>query len=333
MTFKVLSCDGGGIRGLITALLIEDLDKKFGVISKADGFAGTSTGGLIALGLAHGVSIDKIVSIYKNDGKEIFKPNGWLLEEGKVYQGSADGKEGAFEGPGYFECEYVNTGIKKLAESLFSDAKLSSSKRFVAVNSARLWNEQDSWEPVTLSNTLDNVYRDVKMVDASLATSAAPTYFPPYDIAPFGFFADGGTFANNPSMSAIAEIMSANLVDNLSDIRVLSLGTGLSPEGLSPSVVGKPTDWGSTKWLWPRASKGVPSMALLQLALDCSASMETKQAQKLLQKQFKRGNFKLSSAIPLDDYKAVRKLEDYVCTYIQSLDWQKVCTWVDENWK
>lgn len=58
MTFKILSCDGGGIRGLMTALLIRDLDRRFGLIAKADAFAGTSTGGLIALALAHGLPID-----------------------------------------------------------------------------------------------------------------------------------------------------------------------------------------------------------------------------------------------------------------------------------
>ncbi len=57
MAFKILSSDGGGIRGLITVLLIQNLDEDFDVISKADGFAGTSTGGLISLGLANGVAI------------------------------------------------------------------------------------------------------------------------------------------------------------------------------------------------------------------------------------------------------------------------------------
>ncbi|MFP3617169.1 patatin-like phospholipase family protein, partial [Paraburkholderia sp. SIMBA_050] len=68
MTFKILSCDGGGIRGLITALLIQDLDRRSQIIARADGFAGTSTGGLIALGLANGVSISEIVDIYRTKG-------------------------------------------------------------------------------------------------------------------------------------------------------------------------------------------------------------------------------------------------------------------------
>ncbi|SEP36711.1 patatin-like phospholipase family protein [Nitrosovibrio sp. Nv6] len=53
MTFKIICCDGGGIGGLMTALLLQDLDNQFGVVAKADGFAGTSTGGLIALGLVN----------------------------------------------------------------------------------------------------------------------------------------------------------------------------------------------------------------------------------------------------------------------------------------
>lgn len=66
---------------MITALLIQDLDQRYGVISKADGFAGTSTGGLIALALANEVSIGRIIKIYENEGSKIFEPNGWLLEE------------------------------------------------------------------------------------------------------------------------------------------------------------------------------------------------------------------------------------------------------------
>lgn len=57
MSFKILSFDGGGIRGLITALLVQDLDKSHSVISKAGDFAGTSAGALISLGLTAGAAI------------------------------------------------------------------------------------------------------------------------------------------------------------------------------------------------------------------------------------------------------------------------------------
>ncbi len=95
MTFRILSCDGGGIRGLITTLLIQDLDKRSGIIAKADGFAGTSTGGLIALGLARGAPIAEIVDIYRTQGAAIFKKNGaWLEQQQALEQGTVQAGPG-----------------------------------------------------------------------------------------------------------------------------------------------------------------------------------------------------------------------------------------------
>ena len=61
-TYRILSCDGGGIRGVITAKLLQALDPS--VLKNIDLFAGTSTGSIIALGLASGVPIDTIVELY-----------------------------------------------------------------------------------------------------------------------------------------------------------------------------------------------------------------------------------------------------------------------------
>jgi hypothetical protein len=63
-TYRILSCDGGGIRGVITAKLLQALDPS--VIKNIDLFAGTSTGSIIALGLASGVPIDTIVELYSS---------------------------------------------------------------------------------------------------------------------------------------------------------------------------------------------------------------------------------------------------------------------------
>jgi len=135
-------------------------------------------------------------------------------------------------GPGILVCQYVSTGLQKIANQLLGSQKLSSVQRFVAVNSARLWNpDVNSWEPSTLSNGKSNAYREVNIVDAALATSAAPTYFPPHEIPGFGYFADGGVFANNPTVVGVAEALANGLVSDLGSLRVLSLGTGTSPVG------------------------------------------------------------------------------------------------------
>jgi len=74
--FLILSCDGGGIRGLITAMILQELDKQIPFLDKIDLFTGTSTGGIIALGLASGIPIADVVNIYNSSTNcsQIFTP-------------------------------------------------------------------------------------------------------------------------------------------------------------------------------------------------------------------------------------------------------------------
>lgn len=337
MSFKILCCDGGGIRGVITSLLIQDLDQSFGIVQKADGFAGTSTGGLISLGLVSNVPIDRIVDIYKTEGATIFQPNGWLLDAQAKQQDKApaqSAEELLGSGPGMFSCQYVNSGLQKVALQLVGKGALSSATRFVAVNSARLWEPgEKSWVPCTISNSKNNAYRDISMVDAALATSAAPTYFPPYQVGDFGYFADGGTFANNPSMAAIVEAMYQGYASGLSDIVMLSLGTGINPVGVPVSSISDPLDWGVTHWLWPSSNGVVPSMALLNLTMDATADLAGIQAGQMLGGNYMRGNVPLNKPFELDDYKHVGELVNATKHYINlSPEWQKVRSWVQKNW-
>ena len=70
--YRILACDGGGIRGLLMALIIRQLHHELGILDRVDLFAGTSTGGILALGLAGGAGIDQIVDIYQKRASEIF---------------------------------------------------------------------------------------------------------------------------------------------------------------------------------------------------------------------------------------------------------------------
>src|ERR1700710_245956 len=76
--YLILACDGGGMRGYLSSLIMQRLSQELNIFgannSGIDLYAGTSTGGLIALGLAFGKSIDSVVSLYENDGAEIFNP-------------------------------------------------------------------------------------------------------------------------------------------------------------------------------------------------------------------------------------------------------------------
>lgn len=334
MSYKILSCDGGGIRGLITALLIQDLNTRSGIIAKADAFAGTSTGGLIALGLAAGKDICDIVDIYRHDGERIFEKNGWLLEAERVQGPPPDGQEAVFSGPGLAWSQYKNDGLKKIAKHLLGDLKLCNIRKLVVVNSARLWNGS-SWVPAALTNSAGSDYAEVSLRDAALATSAAPTYFPPYEIGSLGYFADGGTFANDPSMTAIGAAIADGRTSGLGDLAVLSLGTGIAPQGIPPSAIREPLNWGVNHWLWPASADGgkVPATALLNLTLDLTAQLASVQAAQLLEERYCRGNVALQGPIGLDDWQAVKELEALTKAYMQTPDWQTVCDWVEQRWR
>lgn len=330
--FKLICCDGGGIRGLVTALLIQDLDSRFGVIARADGFAGTSTGGLIALGLVNGTPISDIVDIYKNDGESIFDPNGWFADEepDRVVTG-AEIPQGLLAGPGVFSCQYKHDGVLAIAKKMLGNKRLSDVDRYVSVNTVRLWDGY-SWMATTLSNASGNTYADVKMHDAALATSAAPTYFPPYEIEDFGFFADGGTFANNPSVSAVADALSGGRFNSLDQALVLSLGTGVVNQGIPPDAVNTPLDWGVTHWLWPQASGKVPTMALLDMMMACTSQVATAEARQLLAERFCRGNAPLGEPYALDDWEHVDDLINATEAYMKTPEWTQVRTWVEQRW-
>lgn len=73
-TYKILALDGGGIRGVFTAALIQKLEAQTHFLGAVDLFAGTSTGGLLALALAAQIDVQAIIDLYKENGPDIFTP-------------------------------------------------------------------------------------------------------------------------------------------------------------------------------------------------------------------------------------------------------------------
>ncbi|WP_418126359.1 hypothetical protein [Variovorax sp. 160MFSha2.1] len=149
-----------------------------------------------------------------------------------------------------------------------------------------------------------------------------------------GYFADGGTFANNPSMTAIVEAIYQGYASATSDIVMLSLGTGVNPVGVPTSAVSNPLDWGVTHWLWPFSNGVVPATALLNLTMDATAELAAHQAAQLLGGNYMRANVPLAQPFGLDDYKNVGELVSATQNYIEtSPDWANVRTWMGKNWK
>jgi len=267
-TYRVLSLDGGGMRGLYTATVLHTLMKRFSPSSDApeldvgnafDLIVGTSTGGILACALAAGKSTDEIIKLYAEDGPKIFRdpmPSGncgvvkWTYRN----RSSAPNK---------------NTVLRKRLVEIFKaeTVKQLYDRRGIgicipAVDMAtnKAWVFKTPHDPAK--------HRDDKylLVDVCMATSAAPLFLPlvavdnPDLAGRFNVFADGGLWANNPVLIGLVEALTITPLDQ--PIEILSIGTCPPPAG---QVIGRnEVDRGILDWkMGGRA---------LELSLDAQAS-------------------------------------------------------------
>jgi patatin-like phospholipase/acyl hydrolase len=249
--FRVLSVDGGGIRGLIAARVLARLEE---LISEEAGeerqladcfhmFAGTSTGGLIALGLTvpdpanptrPRLSAADLVELYETEGPKIFGDTlHKLLSLG-----------------GWIASKHSEARLERALRERFGEARLRDALRELIVTS------YDMSEPgphfFKRWRARESAERDVEMVDVGLSTSAAPTYFPSHGLGARALV-DGGLFAANPSVAAVVEALKRRdeAPHDLSagDLLLVSLGTGQHETGHPQSQVRR---WGRIGWILPR---------------------------------------------------------------------------------
>lgn len=226
-TFKILTIDGGGIKGLYSSTVLEHLERKCGS-SASDYFdliCGTSTGGLIALGLSLKIPATEISKIYNENGSKIFPKQSKL--KGLIRQTFWKGK-------------FSDEPLKKVLQEVFKDKKIGDSENLLCIPSysftdARPW----IFKFDHIEGGLD---RDNKAyyVDVALATSAAPTYLPLAEIDYYDYkqFIDGGVWANNPAMVGLIEALTyfvgkGKEYDNIQILSISSLNNASGkPAGL-----------------------------------------------------------------------------------------------------
>jgi hypothetical protein len=339
MAYCILSCDGGGIRGLLPALLIQKIATDVpGFLTKVDLFAGTSAGGLVSLGLASRVSIDNIVTMFAQDGSQIFTP----------YSSSATAKatsspaltaptadeswfqwlmahlEEIVEGIAYVK--YTNSGLQALLTGLLPNTTLGKLAHSVLVTTFQLDAGSGGWAPITISNLPHDPSSATYPIDAALSTSAAPTYFPPYQHPTFGYCVDGGVFANNPGSVALAAALKAGVA--LSDIVMLSIGTGSFAERVQ--VMPPPTNYGPLMWMLPLPLNSTPATPLISVLMDGVSGVDTSICQQILGPHYLRLQVPLPFAIPLDAYQDVSELENAASTYMAAPAWTQAESWVKQ---
>ena len=204
--FQILSLDGGGYKGMFSAVLLAKVeeDLQISVVDHFDLIAGTSTGGIIALGIGAGFSPANLVDFYLDNGPAIFPhPRRRFLRQ-------------------IVRSKYSAEPLREALIGIFGDRCLWESSVPLCIPSYDLENDAVYLFRTPHSERLRRDWRE-KMVDVALATSAAPTYLPAHDLRGLRLV-DGGLWANNPSLVAISEAVHEFKID-LADIRVLSLGT------------------------------------------------------------------------------------------------------------
>jgi uncharacterized protein len=204
-TFQILSLDGGGLKGLFAAAVLAELEADLGVriVDHFDLIAGTSTGGLVALALGAGYTPAEVVEFYVERGPEIFSRPRTLIGH-------------------CWRPKHKAARLRSALEAFFGDRRLGDSTVRLLIPSYSLERDDVYIFKTPHSRELARDWRET-MVDVGLATSAAPTYFSPARLRNHRLI-DGGVWANNPSILAVAEAVGV-LGVALADIRLLSLGT------------------------------------------------------------------------------------------------------------
>lgn len=212
--FKILSIDGGGIRGVFPATYLAEIEKRFlssiSIAGNFDMIAGTSTGGIIALALASGMTAQQALNIYVGRGERIFPTKRGLRKLARAFKWLANPK-------------HDQNALQHQLQEVFEDRLLdTASTRLVIPSFEGLHGEPFIYKtPHHPDYQLD---RHKKMVEIALHTSAAPAYYPAVENNGYVML-DGGLWANNPVMNALVDALACYDVPR-QNIRILSIGTG-----------------------------------------------------------------------------------------------------------
>ena len=275
---RILTLDGGGIRGILPAVILNHIEKQLQaktnnpnamIADYFDMIAGTSTGGILTtLLLLPAIEGDtkngryfasEAIDLYKKHGKTIFKKKLQLGALGKVF--------GAI---------YTEKGIEDILNEKIGDVKLSEVRKPCLITAYDISSRKAMFftSPVPVAAENKNFY----MRDIARSTSAAPTYFPPAKIfsisKKINYLIDGGIYANDPSMSTLVEARKNTFPSHerpdFKDMYVVSIGTGKVLKNYDYDKVKK---WGLLQWVAP----------IIDMMMSSSAEVVSYQVQKLFE--------------------------------------------------
>lgn len=231
--FRILSIDGGGYRGVFAASVLKHIESLCKISDWRNEFglmAGTSTGSIIAAGLATGKTAATICNFYDGYGEKIFpKRTFWQKLRNPC---------------GIRERFYDSTTLQELLEKEFGHIRLGEIVHPLFLPATNI----ETGNVFVMKTNYGQFDRDkdIRLVDAIRASCAAPIYFKPCEVGNY-FLADGGLWANNPALMAMIEAKN-HLSQNINEIKVLSIGTGRSVTKYTRTDNPISREWGGATW-------------------------------------------------------------------------------------
>ncbi|UWD46960.1 patatin-like phospholipase family protein [Clostridioides difficile] len=293
--FNILTFDGGGLKGALSISILERIVEEYpSLLNNISMFGGTSTGSLIALGLAYGVSPKEIKTLYSiENSKYIFH---------KSYAEMLRPK-------------YENKNLKEILLSIFpEDLELKDLNKLVMVPSFYIGNEEHSWKPVFYNNMPNSLTKTSKVVDVAMASSAAPVFFPTYNC-----HVDGGIIATDPSLACIVYSIDSGLKLNYKNTRLFSIGTGYVYNSIKTDT----TEWGAIDWIINKE----PDLPIISVTLEGNSQMSQLFSQKLLGDNYYRLNPKMERDVAMDDCDSL----EYLISLGENCDIKDAFEWINKK--
>ena len=295
-TFNILSFDGGGIRGALSINLLEKIaSEKNSIVKNTNMISGTSTGSLIALALAYGLTPAEVSNLYSKENIEyIFnKPHSQISRP-----------------------KYDNNNLKEVLLSVFPEnLKLKDLGKLVIIPAFYVGDEYNPWKAVFYNNLPDSETENFTVIDAAMASSAAPVFFPSYECN-----VDGSIIAADPSLASIMYAIDKELGKPIDRIRLLSFGTGYYYKSIKEDT----SKWGAVEWVTSKE----PNLPIVAIMLEGNSQFSYSFSKKFLGDNYFKINLKMESDIGMDDTKSI----DYLINLGKEYDIRECINWLNDKW-
>ena len=235
---RILSIDGGGIRGLFSVLVLAEIERRTGhsICSLFDVITGCSSGSIITLGLAlpdepnaAPDQVTRLLRLFEEEGRTVFADS--LLRRVSSLGGLTKPR-------------YPRRPLEKVLKDYYGDATLADVATTVLIPCYALETRQ-----LLLLTNADERYRSLRVHDVALAGSAAQVFFSPVQVTVEGrplALIDAGLFAGNPAM--LAYTFAVSVYANAANTVLVSVGVGYTS---APFQYRETRSWGAIQWIWP----------------------------------------------------------------------------------